>query len=829
MAVRVYRRSGINEDIAKCKLIKSGIIKGLEEMIPFRDMRENPVKFFGGNFFYLFNDLCAKNAFFKFTGNSHFWDSISWRYAGQIFFLNFFNDKVFIYIYYVPMPLLILITFLSAFLLFQIELIIAKLFLPNYGGSYLVWGACIVFFQAVLLAGYVFAHTFLRRLGASLYLKAHVWLLFVPLLFFPLRDLHLSFGSLPFPLVLDIFWRLMVTIGPVFLVLSTMSLVTQSWLAASYLKDRNNPYVLYAVSNLGSFAALLTYPFIFEQYLTNTEQLQVWRILYLVLVSLSLLAWRIIKTDEHRLARADGSAVVPVSASQAWQWLLLGAAGVVMFLSVTNIMTYEVAPVPLLWIIPLGIYLIAFILNFKKDPWCPSWIPSAIGPVIGLQAMMYFLSQKHFLPVLLMIVLLCGFLFLICMFTQKRLIESKPSSDTQMTLFYVMISLGGFLGGILTSWIIPLLSNTLIEYLAGLLLVALTIKPAASKLSYWKLCGCVLLAAAVFVIWPYFVTKYHTWSFVLLWLTAGFAFLGLARDGRFLTAVLAGIILLTPYLESLWQGEHFIVKKRNYYGIYEIYDSKDGIRVLVHGTTLHGLEFLDQERRRVPIGYYSPTSAIGSLLIADIFQAKRVGVVGLGTGTLSMYSKPDCPVDYYELDRDVKSLASDYFWYMAEAPGEVNVILGDARISLKKASDHMYDLLVIDAFSGDSIPTHLVNKDVLTEYRQKLASRGAIVFHITNRYLNLEPVLAKIAMDSRAYVAVKDVGDQGVNQRSIWCILTWDDDRFLKLITQENWQPLEILQGVQGRIWSDDYSTILPIINMGELEQSLKAFKPWTW
>ena len=249
----------------------------------------------------------------------------------------------------------------------------------------------------------------------------------------------------------------------------------------------------------------------------------------------------------------------------------------------------------------------------------------------------------------------------------------------------------------------------------------------------------------------------------------------------------------------------------------------------MHGTTLHGIEFIDQDKRRVPLGYYSPSSAIGSLLINDIFQAKRVGVVGLGTGTLSMYAKLNCPMDYYELDADVKGLASKYFWYLREAPGDVNVILGDARLSLNKSLDGTYDLLVIDAFSGDAIPTHLVNKDVLVEYRRKLAPRGGVVFHITNRYLNLEPVLAKIATDSGAYVAVKDVGDEGLNMRSIWCILTWDDDRFLRLITKEGWQPLELVTSDKNRIWSDDYSTILPIINMDELAVSLKAFKPLTW
>src|SRR5208283_281645 len=189
------------------------------------------------------------------------------------------------------MALLIFITFLSAFLLFQIELIIAKLFLPNYGGSFLVWGACIVFFQAVLLAGYCLAHVLLRRQGVQRYLKIHLGLLFIPFLFFPLREIHLFHGSSVLPLVLDIFGRLSVTIGPVFLVLSTMSLVTQSWLASSHLKQRNNPYRLYAVSNLGSFAALLSYPFFFEPFLTNTEQLQIWRLLYVILVAANLLAW----------------------------------------------------------------------------------------------------------------------------------------------------------------------------------------------------------------------------------------------------------------------------------------------------------------------------------------------------------------------------------------------------------------------------------------------------------------------------------------------------------------------------------------------------------
>ncbi|MBF0511469.1 MAG: fused MFS/spermidine synthase [Candidatus Omnitrophica bacterium] len=725
------------------------------------------------------------------------------------------------------MFLLILITFFSAFLLFQIELIIAKLFLPQYGGSYLVWGACIVFFQGALLAGYVFAHTFLRRLGTNRYLVLHLGLLVISSMFFPLRDIHLSFSGVALPLVLDIFWRLTVTIGPVFFVLSTMSLVTQSWLGCCLLQGRDNPYVLYAYSNAGSFAGLLTYPFIFERYLTNTEQLQIWRVLYLVLFLCNMAAWLILKRETAPQEKNTPLPIEPVSAKQMGRWLCLGAAGVVMFLSVTTIITYEVAPVPLLWIAPLGIYLLAFIFNFKKNPWCPSWIVRYIGPIIGFQAIMYFLPKKHLLPIVIDVILYCVFLFLVCLYTQNQLIQSKPSSKERMTLFYVMISVGGFLGGIVTSWIIPIISNSLIEYLAGLFVVALMVPSQGVQKPWWQLCLWVLLGAWAFYVWPHWTSGYHLWSFVLLWVLVGMGFKGLASHGKGMAIFLAGIIVMTPFLESVWQNVHFIVKKRNYYGIYEIYDAKSGLRVLVHGTTLHGMECLRPDLRKIPLGYYSPISPIGTLLISDVFKAQRVGVVGLGTGALSMYSKLSCPVDYYELDGDVKKLALDYFWYLSSAPGEVHVILGDARLSLRQAPDGVYDLLVIDAFSGDAIPSHLVNKDVLKEYRQKLTPRGGVVFHITNRYLNLEPVLARIASDCGAYVAIKDVGDSGFNMRSIWCILVWDEERFLKLITKENWQPLDTTPEGQGRLWSDDYSSILPIINMNELVLSLHAFKPW--
>jgi spermidine synthase len=349
----------------------------------------------------------------------------------------------------------------------------------------------------------------------------------------------------------------------------------------------------------------------------------------------------------------------------------------------------------------------------------------------------------------------------------------------------------------------------------------------------WAIGASVIAVVSAFFIWPHFLNGYHTGPFVLLWAVVWFSFLVLASQKKAFIAVLAGIILAAPALESIWQSAHFIIKKRNYYGVYEVYDGNFGVkalvRTLVHGSTMHGVEFIDEKLQGIPVGYYSPTSAIGALLTADVFGSRRVGAVGLGTGTIAMYAKPSCPMDFYELDNDVYQLASRYFWYLAKAPGKVQVTIGDARLSLKKAPDAYYDLLIIDAFSGDSIPTHLINKDVIVEYRQKLSSRGGVVFHITNRYLNLEPVLANIARATGALAAVKEVPSSGVNLDSTWCILTWDKARFARLTSQEGWHMIE--PGIPGevRVWSDDYSSILPIIDWDAVIGPLKSFKLLVW
>ncbi len=728
------------------------------------------------------------------------------------------------------MILLNLITFLSAFLMFQIELIIAKLFLPNYGGSYLVWGSCVVFFQAVLLLGYVFAHTILQRWGIKNYTKVHLGLLFIPFLFFPGHAIHVqSAAGSQLPLVLDVFLRLLITIGPVFFVLSTASLVTQSWLSASGLPQRQNPYALYAISNLGSFAALLTYPFFFEQALTNTQQLNVWRLLYVVLVVANVIMFQMVKPMQQENAKGEAEAKNSIPWPQTLRWLLLSAAGVMMFLAVTNMVTYEVAPVPLLWVVPLGIYLLAFVLNFKSKPWCPLWISKYIGAVLGMSVGLFFIIQKHFFPVPVTIMALGMVLFMLCMYTQQELIATKPNRGG-LTLFYVMISLGGFLGGIVTTWIIPLVSTSTVEYLTGLLLIACTLKDQSQKIQPWVVVAMLVALLLALMVWPKMVLAYHTLAVVLLFfvLSVCMGYLALRAKWIFI-AFMAMLVLAAPLLESVWKNHTSIAKKRNYYGIYDVYDTPSGIRTIIHGTTLHGVQFVLPQRRSIPLGYYSPTSAVGEVLIKNIFEARHVGVVGLGAGTLALYASPVRSMDIYELDPDVYAMAKQYFWYLSLAPGDVRVMLGDARLSLLKNEDARYDLFIVDAFGGDSVPIHLVNKDVVELYRRHLTEQGGLLFHITNRYLSLNGVIAHIAKSLGGYAAIKDVPDGGANMRSIWAVLTWDQGRYVRLVTQEGWTPIEAGQYPHMRLWSDDYSNILPIINGRVLWASIKNFNWFVW
>ncbi|MCK5180424.1 MAG: hypothetical protein KAR32_12920, partial [Candidatus Omnitrophica bacterium] len=577
------------------------------------------------------------------------------------------------------LPLLDLVTFISAFLLFQIELIVAKIFLPHYGGSYLVWGSCIVFFQAVLLFGYLYSHFVIRALGIARYRYVHLGLMLLPLLFFPGRALIVGTAESPFSLSFDVFYRLLITIGPVFFVLSTISLVTQATLAGSDLPSRDNPYALYAVSNLGSFAALLSYPFVFELLLPLSQQLLIWRGLYLLLLVLYALAILAIPMRGTCALGTRTKAHVP---NKTGRWLLLGAGGVIMFLAVNNIITIKIAPLPLLWILPLCVYLLAFVLNFKRTPWCPSWISDNAHVALGLSALMYFLIHQGVFPVIVELLLLLAALFVLCMYCQNQLIRSKPEDEGDLTFFYVMISLGSFIGGIATSWVIPLLSAELIEYLIGLIVIAMTLPApktagAHGKIYYIRM---VVYFVIFMTVWPVVFYEYNIVALIFMVLVVVAVYRELVKEKNFVVISLGCLLCVLPYSEMFWRNEVSIYKKRNYYGTLRVVEAR-GTRLLYHGTTLHGSQVLGPENEREPTMYYDRHSPVAGVMTSDRFNFKKIGTVGLGVGMVAAYTRPGQTLDFYELDPDVGTVADGFFTYTKNAAARVRTIYGDARLS----------------------------------------------------------------------------------------------------------------------------------------------------
>lgn len=724
--------------------------------------------------------------------------------------------------------LLGLITFLAAFLLFQIELIIAKVFLPNYGGSYIVWGACIVFFQAILLLGYWFAHQCIELVGVQRYRVIHLALLAGVLIFFPGKELDVVFANSSLPLVVDVFLRLTLNIGPVFFVLSTMSITTQMWLANSKLPARLNPYALYAVSNVGSFVALLSYPFVVELFLDIPQQLMIWRGLYFILIILNVLAFMQVPMDaEVRTQKASA----PIERSVWLRWLLLGAGGSMIFLSVNSLITYELPPVPLFWIFPLGIYLLSFVLNFKKDPWCPEWIYKKITPLIGFAVVYYFLVQKLFFPALFDFFVFLGLLFVLCMYCQHELICSKPSDERKLSAFYLFISLGSFLGGVAVTWIAPLTSLSMVEYIWSLIVIALLIQQNSSQLRITPYFVRIIIYFNVFlIVWAAYFVKYNFFGIVLLMLVVWKIFTELSK-ARYVV-FLCLIVLMTVMLpnEYLWdvKATKQNWKHRNYYGICQTVD-QNNIRWLYHGNTLHGAQSLSSAERSKPLSYYGPHSGAWEIMRSSDFHFSKVGLIGLGTGTMTSFLNKDQTVDIFELDPDIYKIAMEKFTFLKDCAASQRLFFGDARISLTQIHDRVYDLLIIDAFGGDAIPVHLLTKNVFEEYRKHLSPHGMIMIHVSNRYVKLVPVLAKIAPSVGADFCYRASKGGGLYTGSEWMIITWDHELYRMIKEKYRWEGVSLSHYQRLRLWTDGYSSVLPVVRLEYLLNAVKNFQPFRW
>ena len=734
------------------------------------------------------------------------------------------------------------LSFLAAFLLFQIELVIAKIFLPRFGGSYLVWGACIVFFQFALLLGYLYAHIVIRKFGMYRYRYLHLIFLLLPLLFFPGRSLPEIAAHAGLPLVVDIFMQLALTIGLVFFALSTISIVAQSWLAHSDLPESRNPYVLYAVSNVGSFLGLLSYPFLFEMYFDLDTQVAVWRVLYVLFLLLYLVSLRRIDYSDREIPVVrifDRSLFVrkhrfsDEAVRLRFYWFLLSAAGCMLFLSVTNVITYEIAPSPLLWIIPLCIYLLSFVLTFRERPLYPAWITQKFHLVVGFSVLIYFFAQARMLPISPQLLALLAALFALCMFCQHELYQSRPRDRKELTGFYFIVSLGGFAGSMLVTWIVPRVFTSPLEYLLSLFVLGLSLairqghfRPRVRELRF-------IVYALVFVIaWPLVFKQYHLFGVALILLAFGSIFRALNQNKVLLAAGLLSILFAAPFADEGWSRDGRTLRAyRNYYGIYKI---TVGARLLklTHGTTLHGAQHLtgDPEIQREPLTYYHRMTPVGKVLDSGHFATHRIGVVGLGVGTLSAYGKKGEEMDFFELDPEI-SVFVNIFSYLDNSRAKLNLFFDDARIALGKMPGNHYDMLVIDAFSGDSVPVHLLTTDAIGEYRERLKDRGLILFHISNRYLDLRPVLFSNAEAVGAF-AVFDANETlgPAHLASSWMALTWDRQVHETLVTRLSWKGNTAdPERPVLRPWTDKYSNIPSVMKLDTFVHSIKEFKPFAW
>lgn len=718
-----------------------------------------------------------------------------------------------------------LIVFLSAFLLFQLELIVAKMLLPYYGGSYLVWGSSVVFFQAVLLGGYLYAHWVVQKFGILRYRIAHLLVCLVPLCVFPGRPLSIHAGGFGLPLAIDVFLQLTVTIGPVFFVLSTMSLLMQAWFSRSNLPHASNPYPLYAVSNLGSFAALISYPFLFEAQLDLNRQLDIWRNSYLAIVLLQGLLLLLVKIKEEKIAGAPRVFSGTTGELKVVPCFLFGAAGVVLFLSVTNIMTTEIAPMPLLWVIPLAIYLLAFVFNFKRTPFYPAWMTRRISWVLGFSALLYFFVLQKTFPDLILFVLFACSLFALCMFCQRQLYLQRPLDEGALSFFYVVVATGGFCGGILVSWVMPLISVSPVEFLTGVAVVsigmAVTEEYRRPKIVYVRF---LLYTAAILIFWPTVFPDYNIVGIVFLIVLWGALYQEFGKNRPLLSWSLILIFMISGQIEYFWTQQPYVFRHRNYYGISKIFDF-DSIRHFQHGMTLHGAQALIPGREPEPLTYFSVKSPVGEVLISPDIQFERLGIIGLGIGTLSAYLKPGQRLDFFELDPDVYDMAQKYFTFLSQAAGEIRYLFGDARLSLDKIPDNYYDVFVVDAFSGDAIPIHLITQEAVLNMRRHLKDKGIILFHISNRYLQLEPVLAKIAEKTSAYAAFKYGDSSSLYLASQWGAMTWDEESY-RFLGALKWKKMFPHGYIHVRTWTDTYSNVLSVLKFQEMFSAIRNFEP---
>jgi SAM-dependent methyltransferase len=673
---------------------------------------------------------------------------------------------------------------ISAFLLFQVEPVIAKIILPWFGGSAAVWTTCLLFFQITLLLGYLYAHALVRYLKPRAQMMVHGGLLLVSALALPVYPNAGWKPAGPEDPLFKILGLLAVTVGLPYFLLSTTGPLLQAWYSRRFKGAM--PYRLYALSNAGSMFALLSYPVLFEPVFTTHQQAWMWSAAYGAFIVLcGVVAYK----SGNALAMApepeagpDDEACVPPGKRQYAMWLALPACASVLLMAITNHMAQNVAAIPFLWVLPLSIYLLSFILCFEGSGWYRR-NPYLQLLAVALGSMAYAVGQDAtgVVSIKVLVPLFSLGLFTCCMVCHGELVRMKPH-PRYLTHFYVMVSAGGALGGLFVGFLAPYIFNAFYEFQIGLVFcavlvwVALRLDPSIEN---W------------FRGWRRLVPDTAALLIVGMAVYLGYQTRDATRDARVLV--------------------------RNFYGGLRVRDSGpasalDSVRTLTHGTINHGEEYLNRARRDMATTYYGPNTGVGvAIRDRQKIGAIRVGVVGLGTGTIASYARLGDYYRFYELNPLVPPITRTQFYFLPDAKGKVEIAMGDARLSLEREAPENFDVLAVDAFSSDSIPVHLLTREAMNLYFRHLKPDGILAVHISNRYLNLQPVLAGETRATGKIARVVDTEDDDSTDvfGATWVLVANPRTGFDADIKTAS---LEIETKKTVRLWTDDYSNLFQIL-----------------
>jgi hypothetical protein len=721
---------------------------------------------------------------------------------------------------WIPSPALALFgsaIFVGSGLVFLIEPMVGKMLLPLFGGTPAVWAVTLVFFQAFLLAGYAFAHVSIRLLGIRRQALVQLALLLVPLSLLPIavpRGLHPS-SSQPAIWLLGV---LFLTAGLPFFVVSSASPVLQRWFSASGDAASRDPYFLYAASNAGSLLGLLAYPTLLEPRLTLAQQSRVWMVAYVVFALMTALCvLRLLGTSAGPIVVAPRLRGVSLTWRRRLRWIGMAALPSSLMLGTTSYITTDIGSFPLLWVLPLAAYLVSFVLAFARRQLVSLTV---VSRAIVVTATLVAASLLHLavLPIWALVGVHTLNLFLVALLVHRLLAMERPPTD-HLTEYYLLLSVGGVCGGIFNALVAPVVFPTILEYPIAIV-VALVLRPGprgpkTDARFFRKTTDLVLpLAIAGGVIVSLIALNVAGWLTALTYsATLAAALLTVVllvrRPVRF-AAGIAALVLIPVLL-----GSKALHTERTFFGVLKV-ESGDRTHRFVHGTTLHGIESFAPGWRDEPLSYYSRQGPIGQVFQRLGDRIHSVGAIGLGAGTIAAYGRPGDRFTFYEIDAAVARIASNprYFTFLHDSKADIRIVIGDGRLRIAEAPRRPYDLIVLDAFSSDAVPVHLLTREAVELYLSKLRPGGLLAFHISSNYLDLRPVIAGIAQALGCTALTQEHRPRARQERmgadrSIWVLVAPDVSSLARLRSDRRWKPLDESAGTT--VWTDQFSNILSV------------------